>query len=361
MSPYSWRGLCLDLARSFFPPLVLRDIIVRMADLGLNRLHLHLTDDQGWRIEIPGRPELTDISGRTAIRGGNPGWLTVADWERLAEFGERRGVVLVPEIDLPGHITAALHATPALTGGRPIAAHDADRIAPAGLDAALPATGEFLRDVLGKVAAMTSGDWIHIGGDECLALSPEDYRELITLAVGIVEEAGKRPVAWQEAALAGLGDRLILQLWALGSASPEDARPAAMAHLMGAQWAALAASDPLTGLFDRTIAALLREAGRGAGIIMSPAPWTYLDMRSSPDGPGQDWAGVLTVERAGDWDPATVLPGLDPARILGVEAALWTEMVHTEAEFYDRLFPRLDVFAGVALCDRAGAASPRTP
>ena len=352
MPAYSWRGLSLDIARSYFPPTVLRDIIDRIAGLGLNRLHVHLTDDQGWRIEIPGRPELTEVSGRTAIRGGNPGWLTVADWTGLAEYGERRGVVLVPEIDLPGHITAALHATPALTAGRPTGAYDTDHIAPTGLDPALPATEEFLRDVLGALAAMTPGGWIHIGGDECLSLSDQDYRALISLAVGIVEEHGKQPVAWQEAALAGLGDRLILQLWALGSATPEYARPAAMANLTSEELAAMAAADPLIGLFDRTTAALIREADRGAGIIMSPAPWTYLDMRSTPDGPGQDWAGVLTVERAGDWDPATVLPGLDPARIIGVEAALWSELVHTEAELYDRLFPRLGAFARVATRER---------
>jgi len=336
MSAYPWRGLSLDIARSFFPPTALRRLIDRLSDLGLNILHLHLTDDQGWRIEIPGRPALTEMSGRTAVRGASSGWLTVGDWVDLAEYAEGRGLTLVPEIDLPGHVNAALHALPELNPGPAPAAYDGTEGTGSRLEPTLSQTEDFLRDVIGAVARITPGRWIHIGGDECLGLSDADYRTLVSLAANLVNESGKQPVAWQEAALAGLGDQLILQLWHIGSAAdhPEAANSGE--------------ADPIAALADRTCTALLEQAGRGAAVILSPAPWTYFDMKQVADATGQAWAGTLTLDKASTWDPPATLPGLDPGRILGVEAAMWTEFVHTETALYDMLFPRLTAFARIA-------------
>ena len=315
---YSWRGLSVDIARSFFGPDVLTRLVDRIADLGLNRLHLHLSDDQGWRLEIPGRPELTALSGRTAVTGGSGGFLSVGDYAALVEHADARGVVVVPEIDLPGHVNAALHACPELNpDGRAPAAYSGAEVGFSYLRVDRPQTEEFLRDVLGAVAALTPGPWLHIGGDECPLLSAADYGTLVRLAAGIVAENGKQPVAWQEGAAASLGAGLVLQFWQTAE-DPRDSR-----------------------------AKLLEQVAAGADVILSPASHTYFDHKCAPeDALGQDWAGTLPVAKVRDWRPADTLP-IDPARILGVEAAIWTELIHTPADLDAMLFPRLEAFAQV--------------
>jgi len=317
---YSWRGLSLDIARSFFGLPVLTRLVDRLADLDINRLHLHLSDDQGWRIDIPGRPELTQKSGPTSVDGGDGGFLTVADYAHLVAYAAERGVVVVPEIDLPGHVNAALHACPGLNpGGRAPDAYTGTEVGFSHLDVDNPQTLAFLHDVLGALAAMTPGPWIHIGGDECPLLDDDAYARLVTMAATIVRDAGHRPIAWQEGSAAGLGNDLILQYWRTG----ESDTPA-------------------------TRQRLLEAVEAGADVILSPASHTYFDLKYSPgDALGQDWAGTLSVEKTGDWRPEDVLP-IDPARILGVEAAIWTEFIHTPADLDAMLLPRLAAFAEVA-------------
>jgi len=318
---YSWRGLSVDVARSFFGPDVLMRLIDRMADLGLNRLHLHLTDDQGWRLDIPGRPELAAASGPTSVAGGNGGYLSVREWDAVVAHADARGIVVVPEIDLPGHVNAALHACPALNPGGIVApAYTGDDVGFSFLSAGLPATEEFLHDVLGAVARMTPGPWLHIGGDECPLLDDETYAELVRLAAGIVKDAGKQPIAWQEGALAGLGRGMVLQYWRTGT-TPED---------------------------DAARARLVAQVAAGADVILSPASHTYFDLKYTPEDPvGQDWAGTLSVAKARDWMPEELL-SIDPGRILGVEAVIWTEYIHTEERLNTMLGPRLEAFAEVA-------------
>ncbi|MDR2974954.1 MAG: family 20 glycosylhydrolase [Propionibacteriaceae bacterium] len=331
-----WKGFSLDIARSFYPLPVLVRMVDRLADLGLNVFHLHLTDDQGWRIEIPGRPELTERSGATAVRGGDSGWLTVGDWSALVAHGQARGVAIVPEVDVPGHTNAALHACHELNpGGVAPDAYDGDKVGFSQLRADLPATEVFLRDVFGALADMTPGEWIHIGGDECQSMTDPEYVDLVQMVTGIVESTGKKPVAWQEAALADLGERLALQFWM--SVDNED------------KWAAMDPAVLEKSPSVRSRRALLRQAAKGAGVIMSPARYAYFDMKYElSDQRGQDWAGCLSVDKARDWDPRTVLPGLDPARIMGLEAAMWTEFIHTEADLHAMVQPRLAAFAEVA-------------
>jgi hexosaminidase len=334
---YPWRGLSLDIARSFFPPAVLHRVIDRLADLGLNVLHLHLTDDQGWRLEIPAHPALAQVSGQTAIRGGQAGYLSLADWAELVDHAARRAVVIVPEIDLPGHVHAALHACPELNGNG-VAPPPCDQagVWSSHLRADLAATEPFLRDVLGTVAAVTPGPWLHIGGDECLGLAESDYVSLLRLIVGIVEELGKTPVAWQEAALADLGPRVVLQFWMSlageeAFALPRDGEPPAVTSAR------------------RSRQALVAQARRGAKVILSPARSTYFDMKHHLDDTlGATWAGAISLDQAGGWDPRAVLPDLDEDNILGVEAALWTELIHSEADLDAMLWPRLARFAEVA-------------
>jgi len=329
----AWKGLMLDIARSFFPLPVLKRLVDVLADLGLNVFHVHLSDDQGWRLEIPGRPELTATSGATAVAGGAAGYLTLADWAELVSYADRRGVTVVPEIDLPGHINAALHACPELNpAGVAPAAYDGNEVGFSRLHLGLPATEPFLRDVLGAVAAVTPGLWLHLGGDECLMLPEAEYVAAMRLAVEIVEACGKRPVAWQEGALAGLGDRLVLQYWRSAPGDDATAPPA----------------DAQVAAGRRSRDALLAQAAAGASVIVSPAQYVYFNMRSVPaDDAHQDWAGTVDLAKAGAWDPATVLPGLPPAALAGAEACLWTGYIHDEADLDAMLLPRLAVFADV--------------
>ncbi|MEM9998263.1 MAG: family 20 glycosylhydrolase, partial [Bacteroidota bacterium] len=105
---FGWRGMMLDVARHFFGPDEVRRLIDLMALHKLNRLHLHLSDDQGWRVEIPGWPRLTEIGGSTEVGGGPGGFYTLEEYAALVQYAAERYVTVVPEIDLPGHTNAAL-------------------------------------------------------------------------------------------------------------------------------------------------------------------------------------------------------------------------------------------------------------
>ena len=111
---FAWRGLSLDVARHFFSVEEVTEVLGLMFDLRLNVLHLHLTDDQGWRLDLPSRPELTERSSSSAVGGGPGGYFTAGDYARIQAAAARRGITVVPEIDVPGHTHAALHAVPEL-------------------------------------------------------------------------------------------------------------------------------------------------------------------------------------------------------------------------------------------------------
>src|SRR5665647_888532 len=196
---FAWRGLCLDLARHFFDMQTIKSLLTVMAAVKLNVLHLHLTDDQGWRLQSPSRPALTDLSGATAVGGGPGGFLTVGDYTDLIAYAAARGITIVPEIDIPGHVNAALHAYGDLTAsGTPTPAYTGVGVGFSRLDPELPATAPFIAAVLGDLAAVTPGRYLHIGCDEALTMHPAEYDHLIGVAAGTVRAAGKTVVGWQE-------------------------------------------------------------------------------------------------------------------------------------------------------------------
>ena len=330
---FGWRGLSIDVARHFFGAEVLHVVIDAMAQLKLTVLHLHLTDDQGWRLEIPSRPLLTELSGSTAV-DGDGGWFTVAEFAGLTAYAAERGVVVVPEIDLPGHVNAALHAYGELTpSGDPEPEFTGIDVGFSRLHVGLSATEHFLREVLADVAAITPGPYVHIGGDEVLTMDAEEHRALVGLAAAQVQAAGKTVVGWQEVAGADLGPGAIVQLW--------DQR-----------------EDPA-----RVVAAV--EAG--AGLLLSPARRVYLDMKYDESSVlGLDWAGTTGLRDAYDWDPLSVVTGVPAERIVGVEAAVWTETLRTADDLFSMLLPRLAAVAEVAWSaperidwDRFAARVPR--
>lgn len=313
---FAWRGLMLDVARHFFDVATVKHVIDLMAAYKLNVLHLHLTDDQGWRIEIETWPDLTRIGGATEVGGGGSGHYSKADYAEIVAYAAERFITVVPEVDVPGHTNAALASYPELTGdGSAVAPYTGIDVGFSALLPDRPVAERFLADVFGEIAEMTPGPCLHIGGDEAHTLSREGYVAAMARIQEIVAKTGKRLIGWQETAAAELPADSIVQYWNPHE-SPDGVR---------------------------------RAAEAGNRVIMSPAGHAYLDMKYDAGTElGQDWAGHVSVRDAYDWDPATLIEGVDESHVLGVEAALWTETVETRADIEYLLLPRLAAVAEVA-------------
>ena len=299
---YEWRGVMLDVARHFFGVEEVKRFVDLIARYKLNRLHLHLTDDQGWRIEIESWPRLAEVGG---ARGG---WYTQEQYADIVAFCAERDVVVVPEIDLPGHVNAALVAYPELApSGYSPQPYTGTDVGFSSLDVTREATYAFVEDVVREVGALTPGPYFHIGGDEAAATTPTDYIRFVERTGSIVQRHGKRLVGWEEIARAQLPQGSIVQHW----------------------------KDPEL---------IAQAVEQGASVIMSPATQAYLDQKyDEATELGTSWAGYVGVRDAYDWDPGDVL---------GVEAALWSETLETPADVEFMAFPRLLAFAEVA-CLRA--------
>ena len=313
---FAWRGLSVDVARHFLSVDVLKVVVGLMAHYKLNVLHLHLTDDQGWRLHVPSRPHLARKSSGTAVGGDPGGCYTPTDFADLVQYADARGITVVPEIDVPGHVNAATHAYGELNpDGVPTDEYTGIEVGFSRLHADLPATGEFLRAVFADVAAMTPGEYVHIGGDEVLTMEREEYATLVGQASAAVRAAGKKVVGWQEIAATPLEPGTVVQYW--------DTRV-----------------DP-----EPFVAA----ARAGASILMSPAPKVYLDMKYDESTElGLDWAGHVEVRDSYEWEPTTLVDGLPPEAVVGVEAAVWTETIRDLDGLMTMLLPRLAAVAEVA-------------
>ncbi|GIJ00577.1 hexosaminidase [Sediminihabitans luteus] len=320
---YGWRGLSFDLSRHFFRVEQLERVVDLLVDYKLNVLHLHLTDDQGWRIESPSRPELAKEGSTWEIGDGPGGYLSVLEFDQLQDYAAERFVAIVPEIDVPGHINAATHVYGDLNpDGKPTDEYRGMEVGFSKLTYDLPATEPFLRDVFSDIAAITRGEHVHIGGDEVFTMDPAEFAKFVELCERVVLDAGKKVVAWQEAAHADVRPGTLIQFW---DTNKKDHAP------------------------------FLRAATEeGARFIMSPGNRAYLDMKYTADyALGQDWAGLVEVHDAYDWDPETVIAGMPAEAIEGVEAAIWTETLSTLDEVFEMLLPRLPAVAEVAWTDPA--------
>lgn len=321
---YSWRGSMLDVARHFFGVEDVKRYIDLLSLYKMNILHMHLSDDQGWRIEIKSWPDLTAIGGKTQVGGGKGGFYTQEEYREIVDYAKSRYITIVPEIDMPGHINSALVSYQELLPGpsitrepasrrpnRPVAGkvHIGTEVGFSTLDAKKELTFKFVNDVWREIAAITPGPYLHIGGDEAAVTKKDDYITFINRFKKIVESNGKKMIGWEEIAQGDIDSTVIVQYWS---------------HQKYARMA----------------------AEKGARLVFSPAQKIYLDMKyDTTTKLGLHWAGYSEVDSSYMWDPATYVEGIDREQILGVEAPLWAETVVTMDDIEYMIFPRL---AGVA-------------
>jgi hexosaminidase len=312
---YEWRGAMIDVARHFFSVEDLKRYIDLCSFYKLNKVHLHLSDDQGWRIEIKSWPKLTEIGGKTQVGGGGGGFYTQEQYKDLVEYAAARYVTIVPEIDLPGHINAALASYPELYCkgvGKAPELYEGTEVGFSTLCLKKELTFKFVTDVIHELAAMTPGPYLHVGGDEAQVTPKPDYIEFINRFRKIVEAEGKIMVGWEEIAQADINEGVIAQHWH----SAEYAKAA---------------------------------VAKGAKVLLSPSTKVYLDMKyDSTTERGYDWAALIEVDDAYNWNPDTLVAGLAREGIIGVETPIWGETLRNfkDAEFL--LFPRLPGIAEVA-------------
>ncbi|MFJ4426888.1 beta-N-acetylhexosaminidase [Streptomyces bobili] len=345
---FHWRGLLLDVARHFMP----KEGVLRHLDLmaahKLNVLHLHLTDDQGWRVEIERHPRLTEVgSWRSRTKFGHRasplwderphgGFYTQDDIREIVAYAAERHITVVPEIDVPGHSQAAIAAYPELgntdvVDTRPLSVWDTWGINPNVL-APTDNTLRFYEGVFEEVLALFPSEFIHVGGDEC---PKEQWRDSPTAQARIGElglagedglqawfighfdtwlaARGRRLIGWDEILEGGLADGAAVSSW-------------------------------------RGYAGGIAAARAGHDVVMCPEQYVYLDHRQ--DGGAEEPVPigyVRTLEDVYRFEP--VPPGLTPeeaAHVLGTQANVWTEAMEDPARVDYQVFPRLAAFAEVA-------------
>lgn len=343
---YAWRGCHLDVSRHFFDVATVCRHIDLLAMHRLNRLHLHLNDDQGWRVEIPNWPRLTTVGAR---RSGSPvghenddvrddvphgGYFTAADIALLRAHAAKRHIQLMPEIDLPGHAQAVLAAYPQFGN----TTEQLDVWTHWGISHHVlnvePATLAFAEEVVCYVASLFPGSPVHIGGDEC----PSDEWAQSLAARAVMAEHG----FVSPGQLQGLyTSRLASALMARG-------------HEVVA-WDEVLDADVLDGTIIaawRSAEKGIEAASRGLDVIMAPEQVLYLDVLNSDD-PSEPVA-ISPLPRVTTWqDVYRVLitpPTLEPAlrhHIRGAQVQLWTEYIASRDHLDYMAFPRLCAFAEV--------------
>jgi len=353
----AWRGGHLDVARHFFPKATVFRFIDMLAAHKLNRLHLHLTDDQGWRIESPSHPTLHQVGSwrpetqvgwahaSPTVYDGTPhgGYFTLADLAEIHAYAARRMVRVVPEVEMPGHASALLAALPELAPepGAPQAVATGWGITPQ-IVSPLPGTVAVLTEVLGELLGAIPADYVHIGGDECVLdhwrSSPrvEAYRRQLGLphhdalhayflrqvADILADSFGVRAAVWDEgfastATSAASGVRLREDTLVMAWRSEDIARRAALA---------------------------------GHDVVATPVMPTYLDYFQA-EGEAEPLAigGPVTIEDVAGLTPRPdSWPDAARERLVGTQFQLWTEYIPDSRSLEYMMFPRAAAFADVA-------------
>jgi hexosaminidase len=310
---FGYRGAMLDVVRHFLTVAEVKRYIDHMALYKLNRLHLHLSDDQGWRIAIKGWPRLTEYGATSEVGNGPGGYYTQADYSSIVRYAAKRFIAVIPEIDTPSHTNAALASYSKL---------NCDGVAPplyTGIEVGFSSlcidksvTYRFLDDVVRQLARLTPGRYLHLGGDEAHSTSHADYVRFVEKLEPIVRRHGKLMMGWAETSAAHLSGTGLAEYW-----------------------------NPATGSDPGTETAT-DAAAQGVKLVMAPASKTYLDMKYDDLTPmGQSWAGLVEVADSYDWDPVTYVSGIHESDVAGVEAPVWTETLRDLSDVEYMAFPRL--------------------
>ena len=349
---FKYRGMMLDCARHFHSVEQVKRLINQLAHYKFNTFHWHLTDDEGWRIEIKSLPELTRIGAwrgldeaiepqYTHLSQRYGGFYTQEEIKEVVAYAAQRSITVIPEIDVPGHCRAAIKSLPHLlveaedtTEYRSIQHYNDNVINPA-----LPGSYEFIDKVLEEVTALFPAPYIHIGADEvphgvwskspaCQALMEQqgysDYKELqghfLRHAEDKLRGLGKRMLGWEEAQHGNkVSKDTVIYSWL-----SEDAA--------------------------------LNCARQGFDVVLQPAQTTYLDMTQdyAPEEPGVDWANPIPLETAYSYEPLAQVADDDPVRkrIRGIQAALWCEIINNQSRMDYMIFPRLTALAEACWTDK---------
>lgn len=343
---YAYRGLHVDVCRHFFGVDVIKQIIELMSQDKLNKLHLHLTDDQGFRIEIDKYPLLTEISavrdGSEVTAGGKTfideqphgGYYTKDDIREIVRYASEHNVEVIPEVDVPGHMVAALAAYPEYgCNGTPIEVRKTWGISKDILCAGNDATYGFVCDILDEVCELFPSKYFHLGGDEapkdrwcnCKAcreklaeLQLSNFEQLQTHMVEVfrrhLEAKGKTVICWNDGITADSDKDIICQVW----------KP-------------------------RTTKSGIKEANNGRKIIMSPFFRTYFDYPY----------GMTPLKRTYNFRPNSGVKKSCASNVLGVEGCLWTERIADTDKLFFNLLPRLDALSECAWGYRGAHFSKR--
>jgi hexosaminidase len=317
---FGWRGAMLDVARHFFSVEEVKQYIDVLALYKMNVFHMHLGDDQGWRIQIDSWPKLTSVGGLSEVGGSSGGFYTKQDYADIVRYAAERYIMIVPEIDMPGHTNAAIASypqlgcsrpTPGVFGGtQPLGVYTGTSVGWSTFCPESEVVYRFVDDIVREIGAMTPGPYFHIGGDEVHALELPQYVKFVERAQDIVYKNGKTMVGWEEVGKARLRPTSVAQQWKSDSVPP--------------------------------------AVTQGSKVVMSPAPKAYLDMKYDRGTElGLDWAALIELRASYDWDPVTYMKGVTEQQVLGVEAALWSETVHNIGSALYLTLPRLPALAEV--------------
>ncbi len=320
---FRWRGLLIDLGRHFFGKEALFKIIDEMAAYKLNRLKLHLTDYEGWRLKIDAYPKLTEVG---SLVDGMPKYLTREDVSEIVRYAAERHIMVVPEIEMPGHAGAAARSYPEFFNPEGGAFNPAN-----------PKTYDFIRTVLTEVAQLFPAPYLDFAGDEVgddvwkgmedvdrlkaeqgLKTTDDVEAYFARKVVAIIESLGKRPMAWDDQVDANAPKSVVIQWW-------RRDRPDVLAA----------------------------AAKSGYELVISPADQLYFDYPQGPGEPGAPWegnkGGPQSIAKMLAWEPVPdSFTAEESARVLGIEACVWTEFIATERYLQFMTFPRLLALAEIA-------------
>lgn len=342
---FEWRGLMLDVVRHFRTVAEVKQVIDSMAEHKLNVFHWHLSDDQGWRIEIKRYPQLTSVGGWRTPPGagthGEPlkygGFYTQDEIRDVVAYAAARHITVVPELDMPGHAQAAVAAYPdvvGVTGERPAVSVDW------GVNPYLYNVDDksftFIENVLDEVMALFPSTYIHLGGDEA-----------------VKDQWQKSPAVQAKMKSLGIKDENALQSWfmeRLGDYLGKHGR-----RLIG--W-----DEILEGGLPRTASVMSWRGVEGAiaaakqdhDVVLAPAGWMYLDNHQSDraDEPSGRLS-VLDLKRVYGFEPVDASLTPDQAKhVLGTEATLWAEFITSQRHVEHALYPRLDAMSEIAWSPR---------